>query len=49
MRIFSKKEISELPPYYKGVNLKINLEEGKELLFSPLYYLLLPIGVSYNS
>jgi hypothetical protein len=29
---------SKLPPYYKGVNLRINLEEGKEPLFRPLYY-----------
>jgi hypothetical protein len=29
--IFSKKETSKLPPYYKGVNLKVNLEEGNTI------------------
>jgi hypothetical protein len=36
--VFSKEEVSELSPYHEGVDLKINLELGREPLFRPLYY-----------
>jgi hypothetical protein len=32
------KGVSKLPPHHKGVNLRINLEKGKEPLFRPLYH-----------
>lgn len=38
MSVFLEEESQELLSYYKEVDLKIKLEEGKSLLFRLIYY-----------